>query len=508
MPVLNKPLIIITVIIYLIVVVIIGVWAARRTRSAKDFFIAGQGVGLMVTALATMSAAFSGFLFIGGPGLTYRLGLSSLFIALPVSFSAGLLCWAAAKRLRLLSEVRDVITVPDAIYCRYRSRTASGLAAIAVVIGTIGYLGAQMQAMGVIIEAIFDTRQFFGEWSMVVAMSAGLIVILSYAVAGGMVAGVYSDVFQGILMVGAAVVVFYYAVSSGGGFTSISEKIISAESFGPKFLDPLGNIPIFTAIGFFFVFAIGNVGQPHMLHKFYMIDDPRKLKWLPMIQGLSQVLVTLIWLGIGLAVPALVSSGKLEPLLNPDHAAPAFLLNFAPEILAGIVFAGILAAIMSTADSFVNIAAAAIVHDLPKAFGKKVNRELLWGRVVVAAVAVVSAAFAYLYSDLIALLGTFAFGTFGAALAPSIGVGLNWKRVTPQAAIGSIITGLGVNFSLEFLAKQTYFPSLPKLPFQSGVMPAAVSLAASFTVFFLITWITGKREGDDIDPDVAAVMEM
>ena len=65
-----------------------------------------------------------------------------------------------------------------------------------------------------------------------------------------------------------------------------------------------------------------------------------------------------------------------------------------------------------------------------------------------------------------------------------------------------------MNFSLEFLAKQTYFPALPKLPFQSGVLPAAVSLAASFSVLFLLTWITGKRSGDDIDADVAAVMEM
>ena len=81
MPVLNKPIIIITALIYLSIVVAIGIWAVRRTRSAKDFFIAGQGIGVLVTALATMSAAFSGFLFIGGPGLTYRLGLSSLFIA-------------------------------------------------------------------------------------------------------------------------------------------------------------------------------------------------------------------------------------------------------------------------------------------------------------------------------------------------------------------------------------------------------------------------------------------
>ncbi len=508
MPVLDKPVIAITALVYMAFVLGIGIWAVRRTRNARDFFIAGQGIGLLVTTLATMSAAFSGFLFIGGPGLTYRLGMSSLFISFPVSFTAGLLCWVVAKRLRLLAEVREVFTIPDAIFCRYRSRTASGLAAVAVIVGTMGYLGAQLQAMGILIESIFGTREIFGEYSLALAMAAGLVVVLAYAIAGGMVAGVYTDVFQGTLMVGAAAAVFYYALDSGGGLGAIARRIAESETFGPEFLDPLGNVPIFTAVGFFFLFAVGNLGQPQTLHKFYMLDDPRKLKWMPLVLGLSQTLVVLIWVGIGLAVPALVAAGRLEPLANPDEAAPLFLLGFAPAMLAGIVFAGILSAIMSTADSFVNIASAALVRDLPRAFGRKVERELLWGRIAVFGVAVASAIFAYIYGDLVALLGTFAFGTFAAALAPAIAVGLNWRRVTPQAAVASIATGMVVNFVLEFLAKQTYFPSLPKLALQPGVLPAAFSLAASFTVLFAVTWWTGKAEGDDLDEDVAAVMKL
>ena len=127
---------------------------------------------------------------------------------------------------------------------------------------------------------------------------------------------------------------------------------------------------------------------------------------------------------------------------------------------------------------------------------------------MVVAVAVASAVFAFLYGDLIALLGTFAFGTFAAALTPAVAVGLNWRRVTPTAATASIATGLSLNLVLEFLAKQSYFPALPKPPLATGVLPAAVSLAASFTVLFLVTWLTGKPDGDDLDDDVAAVMEM
>jgi Na+/proline symporter len=504
---LSSPTIVASAVFYLALVVLIGLWAARRTRNARDFFIAGQRIGLFVTALATMSAAFSGFVFIGGPGLTYRVGLASMFICIPVSFTAGLLCWVVGKRLRLLAEVREIYTVPDIFYCRYRSRLASGLAAAAVIVGTVGYLGAQLQALGIVIEAIFDTKGLFGPWSLAVAMAIGVVVIIFYATVGGMVAGVYTDVIQGTLMVGAAIAVFYYALAAGGGLQRIATTIVESESFGPTHLDPLGAIPIFTAMGLFFVFGIGVLGQPHMLHKFFMLDDPRKLKWMPLILSGTQTLCVLIWLGIGLAVPALVATGTLAPLSNPDEASPLFLLNFTPKILAGLVFAGILAAIMSTADSLVNIGAAALIRDLPKAVGSKVSDELFWGRIAVVGFALAAAVFAYLYGDLIALLGTFAFGIFAAALGPALAVGLNWRRVTASAAVASIATGMGLTLVLEFLAKQTFIEWLPRLPVQSGVLPAVVSLAASFTVLFAVSLATGSRRLPEIDEDILLVMD-
>ncbi len=508
MPIRTQPAIVVAALAYFALVVAIGFWAARRTRSSKDFFIAGQGIGLLVTGLATMSAAFSGFVFIGGPGLTYRIGLASLFIVIPVGFTAGLLCWVLAKRLRLLSQVREVYTIPDAVLCRYRSRTASGLAALAVIVGTVGYLGAQLQALGVLIEAIFGTRELLGDWSLAVAMAIGLLVVLVYATAGGMIAGVYTDLLQGTLMVGAASAVFYYALASGGGLKAISRRIVESEAFGPAFLDPLGSVPIYTAIGFFFVFAVGTLGQPHMLHKFYMLDDPRKLKWLPAVIGLSQTLCVLIWLGIGLAVPALVAAGRIAPLASADEASPLFLLGFVPQILAGVVFAGILAAIMSTADSFVNIGSAALVRDLPRACGREPRHELARGRLAVVGLALAAAIFSYLYGDLIALLGTFAFGTFAAALAPALALGLNWRRVTASAASASIATGLLLNLTLELLGRQTLFPALPRLALPSGVLPSAVSLAASFTVLCAVSWLTGGTRSNEIEPDIAAVMEV
>jgi SSS family transporter len=487
-PLLDRPLIVLSALLYLAAVTGIGVWSLRRTRTARDFWIAGQGLGVVVTGIATMAAAFSGFVFVGGPGLTYRIGLSSLFINVSIGFTAGLLGWSLAKRLRLLAEVREVYTVPDAILCRYRSRAASGSAAVAVLVGTVGYLGTQLLALGTILQATLGLR------SPGLAVAIGTGVILFYSVAGGMVAGVWTDVLQGALMLLAAVAVFVYAMHAGGGFGEIARSISMSQRFGRQFLEPFGDTPVLMPLGFFFVFGIGVLGQPHMLHKFFMLRDPRQLKWLPLVLGGSQIVCLLIWLGLGLAVPALVAQGKLPPLDRPDDAAPLFLLNFTPELLAGVAVAAILAAIMSTADSFTNLGAAALVRDLPKALNRQIGNELFWGRVATVGVTLAAAVTAYLYHDLIALLGTFAFGTFGAALAPALAVGLNWKRVSAPAATASIVTGTALNLLLE----------LKLVPLPPGALPAAVSLAASFAVLLLVTWWTG---GDGIDEDVLTVME-
>jgi len=103
LPILARPLIVVSALVYFLACGALGVWSLRRTRSARDFWVAGQGLGVLFTGLATMAAAFSGFVFLGGPGLTYRIGLTSLFINLSVGFTPALLCWVVAKRLRLLA---------------------------------------------------------------------------------------------------------------------------------------------------------------------------------------------------------------------------------------------------------------------------------------------------------------------------------------------------------------------------------------------------------------------
>ena len=475
--------------LYLLLLVVIGLWAAARTRNAEDFFLAGRRGGLWAIGLATMAASFSSFVFLGGPGLTYSVGVGAFFITLPVGFTAGLLCRSLAPELRRLAG-EGVLTIPEALGRRFPGRSVPALAAVAILLGSIAYLGLQLQGIALLLRVLMGVED--PRWALLVAVG----VMLLYSVAGGMVAGLYTDVLQGVLMLIAAAVVFLRVAQTTGGWSAWFEALRLDR--GDAFLIPQGSLPLMTVLGFFFVFGVGVLGQPHLVHKFMMLRDPKQLRYLPAVFGGSQLVCLSIWFALGLGVPALVAQGKLAPLAQPDMATPTFLVTFLPPALAGLLVAGVFAAVMSTADSFLNLGAAALVRDLPRAFGRQLSHELRWSRVAVLLIAAIASLFAVVYADLIALVGTFAFGAFAAALAPVLVCGFGWRQLSSRAAAWSIVVGLSSALLLEFFAKQNWFSNLPKPPLVAGAMPSAVALALSFATLALAA---SFRNRDAVDGD-------
>jgi Na+/proline symporter len=490
LPRLAQPVIIAVSALYFAVVAAIAVWAARRTRTSSDFFIAGGGIGVWTLAIAAMAATLSGFAFIGGPGLMYSLGFGALFIVLPASLTNTMSAWVLAKRMRLLGGVRGLITVPDAIGARYRSPAAQGLAALAILVAIVGYMATNFLALGLVVDSVFGTGLSVGIW-------VGAGVVLAYSAAGGMLAGVYTDVFQGAVMAAASVLVFGYAVVTGGGLGRISTTILAAD---PGFLGPWGKLTPLAALSFFFVFGLGALGQPHVVHKFYMLKDPLRLKWYPMLMTAALLLTLLLFFAVGIVVKAEVVRGGMAPLVRADDATPQFLLRYTPSLLAGIVFAGVSAAIMSTVNSFLSVGAAAITHDLPVALGHRLNNELAWGRLSTVALALCAAIVALLSGTLVAFLGIFGWGLFASTLVPSLAIGLNWAGATRSGAIASIGTGLVTTLVFESAA---YFKLYS---FPAGVTVSGLSLVLSLLAFFGVSELT-KRQAGEVDPDVVLVME-
>ncbi len=480
---------------YLAVCIGVGIWALRRTKSTRDFFMAGRDLGIFVTGLAVFSSTMSGFGFVGGPGLIYRMGMSSSWMTLTSVLGFCVTFYLLGKRLRMIAELRDTISLPDAVAARYGSELTRLLTAVAILLGVLGYLGTQILAMATVLRDVLASVSFIPEISIVACVAIACAVLVFYCVTGGILASVYTDLVQGAIMIVAALFVFGAALSAvDGGLAGIAGTLMADD---PEAISPWGTLGMMGALSWFFLFAIGGSGQPHVITKLMMnrhIDDARRI--LPVSAG-GYLLCSLLWVSIGLAVRALVLQGAQPELASPDEAAPRFLQLYANPLLAGVVFAALFAAIMSTADSFLNLGAAAVVHDIPRALrGRSLRRELLSARVATVVIAVGSALFAlYSRQDLVALLGAFGWGTFAAALVPTVTIGFNWKRATATAANVAIVTSLAVNFGIEI-----FDVAVPW-----GMDGGAIALLLSLTLFFGISLASRPPV---IDPDIDAVMDL
>lgn len=489
-PTKASPLIWWTGAVYFVIVIAISVWATRRTRTARDFFVAGNGIGLWTAALSSMAAAISGFSFIGGPALVYRTGMGAMFIVLPAAITGAMSAWVLAKRMRLLGEFRGLITIPDAIGLRYSSRAAQGLSGVAILVAIICYMATNILALGLVIDAIFGT-------GLTTAIWIGMFVTLAYSVSGGILAGVYNDLFQGALMAIASVLVFIVTLKVGGGMVQTSHSIMAAK---PTLMGPWGAMSPVAALSLFFVFGVGVLGQPHVIHKYYMLRDPRRLKWMPMITTLAILLTVLLYYGVGMTTRSLVESGRMQPLTRDDTATPLFLLQFAPLLLAAVVFSGVAAAIMSTVNSFMSIGAAVMTYDLPKAFGRVPSDALRAGRMWTVAISVTATLLALLPDLPVSFLGILAWGLFTATLVPALAIGLNWRGGTRQGAIASIGTGLVLTLGLE---SYRYWGGQALPP---GVSGTGVALVASILVYLGVSRAT-MDANSTMDPIMSLVMD-
>ncbi len=482
-----------SVIFYMGICIVVGLWALRRTRSSADFFMAGRNLGVIVTGFAVFSSIMSGFGFVGGPGLVYHMGMSSLWMVISAPMGTCISFYLLGKRIRLLAELKESVSLPDVVAARYKSRLTRLLTSLAILLGVMGYLGTQILAMATVLQDIIANTPI-GRLSLEACVTVSFAVLVFYCVTGGIIASVYTDVIQGFIMVIAALLVLVAATTAvPDGFAGMSLTIGADD---PEAISPWGSVGVLGCLSWYFLFTLGASGQPHVITKLMMskrVEDVRRT--LP-ISVVGYSLTALLWLAIGLAMRTLVLSGSHPELPGIDAAAPQFLQAYTHPLLAGLVFAALFAAIMSTADGFLNIGSAAIVHDIPQSLrGRSLKNELLWARTATVVIALAASLIAVYSGDLVAILGAFGWGTFAAALVPVVTIGFNWKRATALAANTAMISSLVINLGVKLLNIQ--------IPFR--IDAGAIALLVSLTLFFGISLLSKPPK---LDPDVDRVMDL
>lgn len=413
-------------------------WGFRHARSATDYFAAARVAGPLLAGLAGTAAGLSAFVFVGGPGLFAAVGAASLWIILSAPLTGALQCWAVGEPILDLVRRHGCLTVPDLLAARFGEGWPRGVAALAVAVGGVATLAVQMKALDVVGGTLLGVP---GWWVVAGAVAA----TVTYTAAGGMRAGLLAEAAQGAVMVAAAVTVAAAALSRAGGPV---RAVATLAERRPELLDPWGPAGATAGIGWFLLFALGTCAQPHYLQKFILLRDRRSLRWLPAVLTMALVAVLTVWVGLGVGGAALWADGQLE-LPSPDQLAPTLLLEVVPPWLAVVAGAGVLAAVMSTAASLLNLVAAAVVRDLPRALGRPASERLAPARFATVLAAFVAATLAMSADRSVGMLGVLGWGAFTAALLPVMLVGLSWGGATRGAAVAAMAGGSAVQIALE-----------------------------------------------------------
>lgn len=435
---------------------VLALWGARRTGSAVEYFAAGRRAGPWLVGVAGTAAGVSAFTFVGGPGLFAVVGMGSVWLILSAPLTGALQCWGVGERVVAMAARRPIITVPELIEARF-GLAARGVAAIVMVLGCVAALAVQARAVTVLGEAFLNLP------GVTVAVSVMLATVL-YTAAGGMRAGLVADAAQGVLMCGIAVALAAAALAAAGGPTAAFGAL---EQVRPDLLGSFGRTPPASAFAWYLLFCLGTLAQPHYLQKFLFLRSPQTLRSLPAVMTAALAVTLTVWLGVGLAGTALAARGMIAVEVA-DEMTPAVVRLLGPGFVA-VAAVAVLAALMSTSASFLNMAAAAVTRDLPAALGR-VERGLTTARITTVLVALAAVALGLGSGRAVALLGVAGWGFFTAALLPVLTLGLAWRGARPTAAVAAIAAGTVVDLTLE-LFRSALPPGL-----EPGLAGAAIGI--------------------------------
>ncbi len=415
---------------------VVAWWGARRVRDSADYFAAGHRAGAWLVGVAGTAAAVSGFTFVGGPGLFAVAGVGSLWIILSAPLTGALQCWAVGEPVVALVERHKVLTIPELLATRFAGRHTRATAALVVVVGCVASLAVQARAAAVLGE---DFLRVPGATAAIAAMLA----TTAYTGLGGMRAGLLADAVQGAVMASFAVVLAGAALAAAGGPAGAVARLASAR---PDLLGSFGTAEPARAWAWYLLFCVGTCAQPHYVQKFLFLRSRAQLRLLPAVLTGALVATLAVWIGVGLAGTALAARGTVA-IARPDDLAPRTMSLLGPwaVLTAGVA---VLAAMMSTTASFLNMAAAAVTRDLREAAGRPALG-VGAARVTTVVLAVAATAVGVASQRAVVLLGLVGWGFFTAALLPVLTLGLAWRGATARGAAAAIAAGAVADLVLE-----------------------------------------------------------
>ena len=453
----------IAMIIYMLVVVAIGVFFAKRAnKNAESYFLGGRSLGPWVAAFSAEASDMSGWLLMGLPGLAYWTGLADAGWTAIGLFVGTYLNWLiVSKRLRRYSVHLDAITLPGFFSKRFHEsrKIILTIASLFIIVFFIVYAGQCLASCGKLFMNLFG----LGYHEMMIIAA---IFVLFYTFLGGFLAESASDFMQAVVMIIALVVIFALAIVRAGGFGAVIDNAKSFDGFFSLFTTASPSSTEVNAFGAGSAFSLmsicsamawglGYFGMPQVLLRFMGIRSEGELT--------RSRRVACIWLFISMCAAVMIGVvGRSVPNINYLSNAEAENIfidtatTFLPPLLAGFACAGILAASISSSDSYLLISTSALAENIYHGILKKdaSDKQVLWvSRIAMAAITLVAMFIAWDSNSTIFGITSFAWAGFGATFGPLMLFSLFWKRTNYAGAVAGMISGGAMVFIWKLLIK-------------------------------------------------------
>lgn len=451
-----------TIAAYLLSVLLVGFYYARKNESATDFYLGGRQLGPLVTAMSAEASDMSSYLLMGLPGLAYLSGVADVgWTAIGLAIGTYLNWLFTAKRLRIYTQLTKSFTLPQFFSNRFHDdqHVLSTIAAVIIIIFFIPYTASGFAACGKLFHSLFGV-------DYVMAMVLSAIVIVAYTAAGGFLAASITDFIQSIVMTIALLFVLVYATHMAGGVDVVlanAQALPGYLSLTETFnVDTNSSAPytLFT-IASTMAWGLGYFGMPHILLRFMAINEVEKLDLSRRVASIWVVVAMGVAVAIGIVGRSLSASGLVSTLTNAN--TETIIIQIANVIsehgilmacIAGLVLSGILASTMSTADSQLLAASSSVSENiLQEALNMNLNidQRIRAARWTVVAIAILGMIIARDPASSIFKIVSFAWAGFGASFGPLVLVSLFWKRGTYRGALAGMVAGGASVFVWKFL---------------------------------------------------------
>ena len=425
---------------YLVLTMALGIWQGSRTKSQADFVLGSSRLPGWMLALSERATGESAWLLLGFTGFIYASGLSGIWIGVGCLTGISTAWIVLARKFRSEAAHYRAMTMPEYFSAKFpaKANTIRTLSTLIIAFFFIFYVGAQFAGAGKTIFVTFGLSPFWGQ-----VISAA--VIMTYASFGGFISVVAVDAFQAVLMILTLIVtpaVMFWKVLQGP--VSIGQALAAA---GPGMDSLTGGLTGFAAgllIFNNFAWFFGYLGgQPQLNARFMGMRDDRQVR---IGRNIAVVWTIAAYSGavmIGLCALALFGPRAVK---DAEMVLPFSLTSLFPGWLAGILLAGAVAAMVSTAESMLIVAGTAISQDAYKGIirkGRVSDRTVLRvSRGATLAIGVLSLALALTTEKLIYSIVSYAWAGIGCSFAPAVLLSFYWNRFSSAGVVTALLVGL------------------------------------------------------------------